>query len=62
MTSLNDFKNLILENKAPQIVQNYYCPLMCTLCLRNRYFDKKTKPFFQDFVFSLSPRSAWSEG
>lgn len=29
MTSLNDFKNSILENKSPEIVQNYYCPLMC---------------------------------
>lgn len=25
MTSLNDFKNSILENKSPEIVQNYYC-------------------------------------
>ena len=39
MTSLNDFKNSILENKSPEIVQNYYCPLMCTLYLRNRYID-----------------------
>lgn len=48
MTSLNDFKNSILENKAPAIVQNYYCPLMCTLYLRNRYGDLDYDPVEYD--------------
>ena len=48
MTSLNDFKNSILENKSPEIVQNYYCPLMCTLYLRNRYGDLDYDPVEYD--------------
>lgn len=48
MTSLNDFKNSILENKSPEIVQNYYCPLMCTLYLRNRYGDLDYDPVESD--------------
>lgn len=48
MTSLNDFKNSILENKSPEIVQNYYCPMMCTLYLRNRYGDLDYDPVEYD--------------
>lgn len=52
MTSLNDFKNSILENKSPEIVQNYYCPLMCTLYLRNRYGDLDYDPVEYDSEYA----------
>lgn len=52
ITSLNDFKNSIIENKAPEIVRNYYCPLSCTLYLRNSYGDLDYDPVEYDGEFA----------